>query len=549
VDERLAAGRGQAAEPAWPDQHAPVARPGLRHAIRSRLTAEQLLVLVLALGVLAVHDVGFLLRQPFWNDEAWVAVTTRFPLSQLPQTTSSTPIGWSVLMRLITIGGTQSSRLLPLAFAGLAVAVGYWLARELGWQARSDAILAGTLAGLAVLLVPAMLQRDDLKQYTADACLALLALALTSRLEQDWSRRRLAQLSLAVAGGMLLSDDVAFVGVAAFMALCVVQLARRAWRQLAEAAVAGAGTAALMACVYAAFDSSAAAALGDSSHWNGYYVPLAGGLRGSLSWVTMMIGRLRADFGLGPAWLAVPLVLAGLITIFRLGRPATALTAAALMPEMIVLSMVKVYPFGDLRTSTWLITVIVALAAIGIGGICAVLRDRLRGGAAAWLAVSVVAVAAVAGCGIAAAPYVRSHHIPDEDVRDQASYVAGHAKADDVILVNSSSNWGFAYYWPYGTPARRVTGVDRQGYLAYFPRQLRIIIVPNRYLGGITGAVQKAIRRAQLGSCASIWLIRTHVSSTEQAAWASTLASARLAAVPVGGDGLAVIRPAGRSCH
>jgi hypothetical protein len=34
-----------------------------------------------------------------------------------------------------------------------------------------------------VLLVPAMLVRNDLKQYTADACFALLTLAITARTE------------------------------------------------------------------------------------------------------------------------------------------------------------------------------------------------------------------------------------------------------------------------------------------------------------------------------------------------------------------------------
>ena len=44
-------------------------RPG-RWA-RARLTAEHLWVLLLGLAVLAVHDVGYMLSQPFWNDEAW----------------------------------------------------------------------------------------------------------------------------------------------------------------------------------------------------------------------------------------------------------------------------------------------------------------------------------------------------------------------------------------------------------------------------------------------------------------------------------------------
>ena len=41
-------------------------------------------------------------------------------------------------------------------------------------------------------------------------------------------------LSTAVWGGMLFSDASAFAGVAAFGAVCVVQLAQRAWRRLRE---------------------------------------------------------------------------------------------------------------------------------------------------------------------------------------------------------------------------------------------------------------------------------------------------------------------------
>ena len=103
-------------------------------AIRRRLTAEHAVVLALGLLVLVVHDVGYMLSQSFWTDEAWVAVTTRFPLSQLLATTNSTPIGWSVLLRVVTQPATQTSRLLPLAFAGGAVIIAYWFARRLGWR-------------------------------------------------------------------------------------------------------------------------------------------------------------------------------------------------------------------------------------------------------------------------------------------------------------------------------------------------------------------------------------------------------------------------------
>jgi hypothetical protein len=133
-------------------------------AIRRRLTAEHAVVLLLGLLVLAVHDVGYLLGQSFWTDEAWVAVTTRFPLSQLLATTDSTPVGWALLLRAFTVPASQTSRLLPLAFACAAVIVAYWFERRLGWRWPEASVAAGLTAAVGVLLVPAMLHRNDLKQ-------------------------------------------------------------------------------------------------------------------------------------------------------------------------------------------------------------------------------------------------------------------------------------------------------------------------------------------------------------------------------------------------
>ena len=83
---------------------------------------------------------------------------------------------------------------------------------------------------------------------------------------------------------------------------------------------------------------------------------------------------VHANFGLGPWWLAVPLVVAGLVTMVRLGRPATALAVIALWPEMLVLSALKKYPFLNPRTSTFLFAITVVVAAIGLVGVCSLLR-------------------------------------------------------------------------------------------------------------------------------------------------------------------------------
>jgi hypothetical protein len=496
------------------------------------------MVALLCLLVLEFHDVGYLLSQPYWHDEAWVAVTTRFPLSQLPLVTSSTPIGWSFLLRLFTVGHGESGRLLPLTFAALAVVPAYWLARRLDWKDRGAAIVAGSLAAAAVLLVPAMLVRDDLKQYTADAFMALAILAATARLERRWSRRGLALLSAAAWGGMLLSDAAAFTGAAALGALCLVQLGRRDWRRLAAASVAAVVTALLGVGVYALFDARSVVP-GLTRYWGDFYVPVRQGVAASARFVVGQFELMQhplpgtlvpgaSYFGLGPAWLAIPLVLAGLVTIARLGRPVTALAAAALWPEMLVLAALRKYPFLDLRTSTFLVTVTAVVAAIGVAGICATVRAWLRGGRLGSAVAVGLAAAALIGFGLAAGPYVRSHAIPFEPIRQQTEYVAAHAAPSDPIVVSANSNWGFAYYWPHGSPATRRDLANLQLYQAVFPAQRRIIVVRERDYAQIKAAMTQAMRMAGAGTCRRIWLVRVQENAAETAAWADVLSRLRL---------------------
>jgi hypothetical protein len=517
---------------------------GVGGAIRRRLTLEHLLALLLGLLVLAVHDVPYILTTSYWNDESWVAVTTRFPLSQLRAVVDSTPIGFAAVLRVINVPGTESGRLMPLAFAGAAVVIAYWFARQLGWRQREAAIAAGALAGIGALLVPSMLIRNDLKQYTADACLSLLVLALTSRLEREWSRPRLVALSVAVWGGMFFSDAVAFIGVGAFAALCLVELARRAWRRLAEAACVGAITAVLMVVVYKAFYAAAVTeGLVYSPHFRFYYLPLRQGLNASLTFITASFSAVHSVFGLGPVWLALPLFVAGVLTVLWLDRPATAIALAALYPEMMAISAVHKYPFLDMRTSTFLFTITAVTAAIGVVGICAALRPVLKG----WTGAVAIAAALVAAGGfyLHNASYVRIHSIPAEDEKTQTLYVAGHTGPNDVILVNLSSNWGFAYYWPHGQPARRKDPYVAQEYEAYFPGQPRIVVAFNRSDSAVAAALAQAVAQSKKRSCSPIWLIRTHVSSQEYGAWHAALQKEGLTARPVGVKELRMIQVRG----
>jgi hypothetical protein len=441
---------------------------------------------------------------------------------------------------LVTVRGEQTGRLLPLAFAGAAVVIAYWLGRGLGWRRPGASPAAGVLAAVAVLLLPAMLVRDDLKQYTADACAALLTLAMISRLERQWSRGALGALAATVVVGMLFSDAAAFAGAAAFVSICAVELARRSWRRLAEAAVTGAITAVLMAGIYEGFYARGVVP-GLTAYWNGFYLPVAKGLHADITFLGSRFGAVGGYFGLGPAWLAVPLVAAGLVTIFRLGRPAVAVAVVVLWPEMLGLSAAQKYPFLDLRTATFLFAITAVVAAIGVAGVCTLLWPRQRGALSAGLA-----VVAVAAFVVGAQPYVRSQLIPPEDIRDQARYVLAHARPGDVILVNMHSSWSFAYYWPRGDPSRQADSVVLQGYVAYFQGQPDIVVARNRDVAGIQAAL--ALAQAREGSCGRIWLVRSHMVPSEVAAWSAAVRGDRLLAIPVGHDGLSVILPGRPRC-
>jgi hypothetical protein len=104
-----------------------------------------LVAMLLPLAVVARRP-GYLFSHAFWLDEGWVADSLRAPLHQLRLLTSSTPIGWTILLRLVPpIGPPERLRALPLAFAVLSVVAAYLFGRQLG---RVTAVAAGLAAAL-----------------------------------------------------------------------------------------------------------------------------------------------------------------------------------------------------------------------------------------------------------------------------------------------------------------------------------------------------------------------------------------------------------------
>jgi len=298
-----------------PASREPTAATRLGRAAGARVAAVDwprvaALALIGALMVAAVwvRRPGYLLSHPFWLDEAWVADSVRAPLGRLATVTSSTPIGWTLLLRAVPpLGGPERYRLLPLAF-GVAATVPAWLlGRQLrlpisggGRRAEAARWVTPPLAATAAALSPAALLRPGLKQFSAEAFVTVLLVSALAWVERERDGRReagreggrawppasrrllgfglLAALCFPVANAALPVSAVAFAGLA------LSALVRRAWARLGWVALAAAGSGAAQLATYRVFvGRSDSAAM--RSYWAHWFIPGGLGLHGTVAFV------------------------------------------------------------------------------------------------------------------------------------------------------------------------------------------------------------------------------------------------------------------------
>jgi hypothetical protein len=479
-------------------------------------------VLLLLTAVLVVHRLGPILGDPFWLDEAWVALSTAMPVGDLPWATSSTPLGWTILIWLLPAHG-QVLRLVPWVFLVGSIFGGYAFGRALSWPSRAWAVLAGLAGAFGALLLPAQVLRHDLKQYTADAAIAVLLLVLLSRLEAAYSRRRLIVLGAAVVVGMLFSHTTALVGAAVLLAVAVL---RRRHAVVFVLAV-GAG----MALIYVVVDGAAR-----NGSLNNYWAPYFPSVGDLPHYLGQRLGELRQYLGM-PWQLFVLLAAAGVATVTRCGRPATALVLGLLPLIEVAGGLAHLYPLLDIRTSHFLLVTGAIAGGIGVVGalscLAAVLSGRL-------LAVTAAAVTLVA---LGAFALVNWHVVTDpgpigqqEDARAQVAYIVAHRRPGDVILVSSMGSFAFAYYWHPDRP--RIVRGGRLGigwYVAYPPSD-RIVISPGTTPDDVVSAFTAA---RNLAGNATLWIVRSHTDqNNEELSWNIALAGQPVTTVPVGSEPL-----------
>jgi hypothetical protein len=506
---------------------------GSRRWPRGPGVIDACLAAAVGLAVLLVHDVPYLLHHSFWLDEAWVADTVRARIGLTHSLGLITPLGWTFLLRLVPFGGAQGLRLVPLAFTMLAAATGYLFGREL----RLSRFTTGILTGAAVLLSPAMLVRDDLKEYTAAAFASLVVWVLVARIENEWRPRRLVALAATASVGLLFASTVIVVGVAAMLSLAFECLVKRRYRRLIEVAGASAGMLVVGLVIYEIL-MRPEITRAVTAYWDPYYVPTRSA-SAAVSFLHLRLNHLAPYMGFRPLIIDALLVLAGIAALAWLRRFALAAMFPVTLVIIIAGSAAHKYPFGDLRTSTfWLVAVPLLMAvAVAATGHLAARIDRM--------VPLLVAAVALAIWVPVTDPYIRAHQLPQEDVHSEVMYLDNHFRPGDVVIVSYAASYAFAYYYPT-TPSFRIDSVGPNGHLPEYPGVRWITVMPNRRAVDVANALAAA--RAKIAAEPSaargrIWIIRSHLATTEIRAWHHDLAGDRVSTIRVGPDPILLYAP------
>jgi hypothetical protein len=450
-----------------------------------RLAVQGLVGLGLVVLAVAVRDPRYLLTRSFWLDEGWVVDSVRAPLHQLELLTSSTPIGWTLLLRLVPpVGGPERYRLLPLAFAALTALAAWRLGRVIGWGSGGLkpsppenrgrwSWLYGLSCGVAGAASVAVLDHTWLKQYTAEAFVAVALALLLARVERSWSWPALAAFAAAGAAGFLVSNTAPLVSAAGLGGLWLVTLAARRLDRLPALAATTAVLGLADVVVYLALAGNGGT-LALRRYWRLRYLSLDDGVGGAAHLVWQRLAAELGSLGWGPWWLALALVGVGLVTLWRAGLPALALAVPAVGAELVVLGFAGAYPFLERRTAIFYAALLTVTAAAGLATL---VRVGLGHRASAPLAVAGLVVAAV----LLVPGWARAGRgdIPGDDVKAQVADVVARGRPGDPVLVTFAATFSFAYYWPdrptfVPTPASVPTAV---GFMPTFPGRPELVLV------------------------------------------------------------------------
>jgi hypothetical protein len=496
-------------------------------------------VLALVAADTIAHDPHRMLTQPLWADENWVAVSTRAPVDQVLRLTASTPVLFTLLLRVVPHSSPQGLRLLALAFTLAAVVPAWFLGREIDRRSRLTPILVAT----GVALGATMLIRHDLKQYTAEACDALLILWMLARLERQWSQRRLVALGAVMALSTLISNVAVLLGAAVLLVLAVALLARRERQRFRALIAVGAATLAFDLLVFLTVmrptDTPSLRA-----YWTALYIPSDKGFATLVHFVYFRAGAELQGVGMGPSLIVFALVLAGLVTLIRVGLPAVALVVPVITLEQVAAAGLHLYPLWDPRTSTWFTVILTVVAMVGVSGIVRFAIFLVRKAPAHYQAIlGVAGTAAVAALLLAlAVSIVKADRVavdattPLEDVPAQIAAIGAGEHPGDVVVANVDAGFGLGVYWP-AQPELVAAASLSNNFRVTYPPVDRVVVAAATSAATEVEAVRTAVRMAATTPRGRVWVVLSHWHVSERATIIAALVRYGTLTTPAGQHG------------
>jgi hypothetical protein len=540
-------------------------------AWRARAATALALLALVAIAI-KLRQPDYLLRHSFWLDESWVVDSVRAPLSQARLMTASTPLGWTLLLRLMPPfpDDPERYRLIPLAFGAASVLPAWWLGARLaagGWRRW----VAAGLVALAVAAAPAALARHDLKQYTTDVLATLVVVLLAARVEERWDAPRLTWLCAGCILLVPLSHATFFAVATGLAALAGIALLARNLRRLGMLALAALPIAAVAGAWYVL-----TVAPGDNPYLHvdwakaGHFVPLDQGPLAAVRFVGRKLTTVLGRAGLGPWPVALVLAAVGVAGLWRRGNRAAALYLPVLLTALIAAAALELYPLFEERTGLFVSVLLTMYAAAGVATLALGLlglgrlprsaepearpagqadpdrrgepagREGLpapttAGRRSAWLtdgarvlAASTVVVVAAAFLAPAAARGA-ARRMPESDVLRQINYVRAHQQPGDVIVVEQLAQFGFAYYWPSQPTFEPTTATTAVRFQVSFPDQPGIVVVHH----GDWATITRTLAEVAGSGTRRAWIIIAHGGPSSRARWRSEAARhGRVSGVP-----------------
>lgn len=454
------------------------------------------IILLVATG-LRVYEIA---SYSLWLDEAWVGLSSHArTLSDFFTSLSSTPVLFAATTRLFQAVFRQpelGARFFPFICSILTLVLTFRLAKQL------QGALGGSIALTLIAFHPVFIHyAKQLKQYSADTAIALAIVWLGLRfLTAPWKRSPWPLVVVAtLAPGF--SYTALFVNAALVITLGVHALAkplRDSRRYVAMCLPISVSSLVFFLFAQRYINPSLA------TYWQGSYLP-----RHPITMLSTALSRLVPLFSLGPT-LGEIMLLAVVVSVIV---PARRKTIAPLILLGVVLvaavgaAVADRYPFGDPRTSLYLIALLIAAAGAGLGHAFTALGQRIS-----WRLVPVGLLVLAAWWGSTIPWHTLSRFEPVEEIGPLVQYLDSHREPHDVIVVYYASMYQFAYYSSEPWTAQPTPLIT----VGFVPRFLdpNIVILPDHR--GHDPEYDSTVRRvAALAGQHQIWVVMSHIYGDE----------------------------------